>query len=698
MKKNLIVRQDGCKECGAASLLSIIRYYHGNVSINRLVEWTYTTKSGTNFYYLKEAAQKVGLEAIGYKVNDIVLLNELNKPFICQLLDQHYEHFVVVYEIKKNKVILMDPAIGERVLTIQQFSQMWTGYVMIFLPQKKLLFLREKNYLVSVIIDIILKNKCIVFNIFILSIIFTIISCLYTLYFQVMLDKVSSFTENNMLIITFIFSMLLIVKCITNFFRTELLIYLNQKLDCSIFLKTFQKILLLPYSYYKNHTTGEVISRMNDLIYVKNILNKVILTVFLDVIIFVCCGCLLFRMNAVLFGILVVIILIYLVIFYLFRPLLKRLTEYNQQHNAKINSFLVESINGFETIKNMSMESRMNEKMELLYVKALNDSFTYENVSNLELFLKEMVSLIGILLVEFLGFTFVMNQNLTLGELLTFTLLANYFLEPIKNMIDLSKEYYYAVNSLKRINHLLDIETEDLSTKTILQFQGLIQIENLSFSYNGQKDILRDINLQIKENERVIILGDSGSGKSTLLKLLLRYYSVPRNMIYINGIDINDFSLDDVRNNISCVSQNEILYTDTIKNNIVLDRKVLDMEFMEVCKIAGVDEFVKNLFLGYDTKLEENGLNLSGGQRQRIMLARMLLKPSKIMLIDEGLNAVDINLERKILKNIFSKYQNRIIIVVSHRIENLDLFQKVFRFQDGTLVEEIRYPEESLYD
>lgn len=698
MKKFLIVKQDGYKECGAASLLSIIRYYHGNISINKLVELTHTDKTGTNFYNLKEAAEKIGLDAIGYKVTDKTYLKEIDKPFICQLINKNYEHFVVIYDIKKNKVSMMDPAIGEKTISINEFLELWTGYIMIFSPQKRLIFHQEKNYLNQIIIETILKNKGIVLNILLLSIIFTIVSCLYTTYFQIILNEIVSSTRNNLTIVTFFFSMILLTRCIANFCRTELLIYLNQKLDCSIFLNTFKKLLLLPYSYYKNRTTGEIVSRINDLIYVKNILNKIILTVFLDFIIFICCGIILFKINKILFFFLVVIILIYLLIFYIFRPVLKKYTEKNQQHSAEINSLLVESINGYETIKNMNIENMMNERMEELYVKALNDNFIYENISNFELFIKEIVSMTGILLVEFLGLSLVMKNQLSLGVLLTFISLTSYFIEPVKNIIDLSKEYYYAMNALKRVNNLLDIETENLSTTTNYSIQGKIEFHQMNFSYNLQKNIFQNIDLQIDKKEKVMILGDSGSGKSTILKILLKYYPINRDMIYIDGIDLNDYSLFEIRKNIACISQNEVLYTDTIKNNILLNRNISDIEFMEACKISCVDDFVKKMFLGYETKLEENGLNLSGGQRQRIVLARALLKPSKILLIDEGLNAIDINLERKILKNIFSKYQNKTIIVVSHRLENLDLFHKVIHLKDGIIEEKITIPKEKLYD
>lgn len=698
MKKHLIVKQDGFKECGAASLLSIIRYYRGNISINKLVELTHTDKTGTNFYYLKEAANKIGLEAIGYKINNIDDVKDLNKPFICQLIDHNYEHFVVVYAIKKNKIVMMDPAVGERIISKEEFQPLLTGYILIFSPKKKLIFYEEKKYLNQIIVKTLLTNKSIVHNILFLSIIFTISSCLNTLYFQITLDNLEKLEINNLIILTFFFALILLTKCISNFFRTELLIYLNQKLDCSIFLNAFQRILLLPYNYYKNRTTGEITSRINDLLYIKNIINKVIITVFLDIIIFIVSGLILYHISPLLFMFLIIIIAIYLLILYIFRPVLKKYTNKLQEHNALVESYLIETINGYETIKNMSNENNTIEQMETLYTNALNDSFIYENISNLELFIKELVYLIGILLIQFLGFNLVFNNKISLGTFFTFTLLTTYFIEPIKNIIDLSKEYYYAINSLNRVNHLLDIEPEQLSTKTNYTITGNINLCHLTFSYNEEVNILNDINLNITSNEKVIILGNSGSGKSTIFKLLLKYYFPKRNMIYINDIDLNDFTIQDIRSNITCLSQNEILYNDTIKKNILMGRNISDDDFIKICKLTYVDDFVKNMFLGYDTNLEENGLNLSGGQRQRIMLARALLKPNKIILIDEGLNAIDINLERKILKNIFFNFKDKTIIIISHRIENIDLFDKVVHLKNGTIIKELSYPVGELND
>ncbi len=178
----------------------------------------------------------------------------------------------------------------------------------------------------------------------------------------------------------------------------------------------------------------------------------------------------------------------------------------------------------------------------------------------------------------------------------------------------------------------------------------------------------------------------------------MKYYSVNRSTVFINNYDINDISLNTIKNNISYISQDEILYTGSIKDNIKLNRNIDDKEFLKVTKITRVDEIINNSLLGYDMILEENGFNISGGQKQRIILARALLKKSNIILIDEGLNQIDINLERKILKDIFRVYKNKTIIIVSHRKENIDLYDKVIKISNGKLQEVITRNSGDIYE
>ena len=680
MNKNLIVLQEGRKDCGSACLLSIIRYYGGNISISKLEDITETTKDGTNFLKLKNASYKLGFNAIGYKVDDFNKLYEIKCPYIVQIVNDNYSHFVVVYKIKNNKLLIMDPAKGKVVMQKEQFVRIWTGHIMMFAPYKSPIIYKEEKYLTKLIIDIISDNKKLIIDILTLSFIYTILSCIITYYFQIIIDSSVNNNYYNLVIITIFFILITLYKCVTSYFRNELLIYLNQKLDLKLIINTFNKLLLLPYNYYKNKTTGEVISRINDIANIKTTISKIIITVFLDMLICLVGGIILYNISNKLFMFLIVITLFYLLVFIVFKKLFKRLVNINQVNNSKISSFLVETISGFETIKGLNLEKNISNKFENIYVKSLKDNLIYEKVTNCELFIKELINGLTIIILIFLGIKLVMENNLKLTELITFNTLYIYYLEPIKNIINLNSEYQYMKNSLKRANNLFEVETISNNT-TSLELNGNIKVMNLKFKY-ANKLILDNVNFEIEDGEKVLLLGSSGSGKSTILKLLFKYYNIERNYISLNNYDINDYTVKDIRNNITYISQNEILFNDTIKNNIILDRNICEDRFLKISKLIYVEDIIKDEIFGYDKLLEENGINLSGGQRQRIILARALLKNSKIILIDEGLNEIDINLERKILKNIFNEFKNETFIIVSHRLNNMDLFDKVLKLNN----------------
>ena len=276
-----------------------------------------------------------------------------------------------------------------------------------------------------------------------------------------------------------------------------------------------------------------------------------------------------------------------------------------------------------------------------------------------------------------------MDKSFTIGSLITFNTLLYYFISPIRDSFDIYKDFYYVKNSIKRINNLLNYKSHDISLNSNVFLYGDIKINKLSFSYNGKIDILQNINFEINKGENVLFLGDSGCGKSTFMKLLYKYFSVNRGMIYIDGYDINDLTIDDIRNNITYISQNEMLFSETVKNNIVLGKDVSMKEFYKIVNLVYVDDIINNNFLSYDYLIEESGANLSGGQRQRIVLARSFIRAKNIVIIDEGLNEIDVNLERKILKNIFSCYVDKTILIVSHRLDNMDLYDKVIKLHDG---------------
>lgn len=683
MKKKLVVLQEGNKDCGVCCLLSIIRYYNGNISLNKLMEMTKTTKNGTTFYNLSEAASKIGMASKAYYVDDFNNISVYSCPFISQVIRNGYTHFVVVYKISKDKLLIMDPALGSLYMSREKFLNIWTGYIMMFEKVKILPNYKDEKYINKLLYGLILNNKKIIVNCLLLTLMFCFLTIGYSVYLKVMIDKVLNQDKYLLIVISLIFFIVILFRSLTNLFRNQMLSYFNMKVDISLFLNSFKRILLLPYNYYKNKTTGEIISRVNDLSYIKQIISQLLTTVFLDIVLLLFSLVCLYFINSKMFVISFFIAILYVIIIFIYPRFIKTKIYESQAEVAKVNSYLVESISGLETIKGLRCEKMVNDRLESFYTKAQATIFDYNIISNGVLFLKDFIFYVGVLLINYVGCVDVMNGNFTVGSLLTFNTILGYFLNPLQNFIDLADDYVYVKGVFKRANGLYEVKLDDLESKNGLRVEGDIIFDNLNFSFNEKDQILKNIKIEFKAKEKILLLGNSGSGKSTLLKIMYKYYDVSRGMVLVNGIDINDFSISDIRDDIIYVSQNETLYTGSIKDNILLNRDIDYKDFLDMCCYLEVDNIIKDNLLGYDFFVEENGANISGGERQRIILARALFKKGNVILIDEGLSQMDIDLERRVLKRIFSIFKDKMIIVVSHRFNNMDLYDKVFKLKDG---------------
>lgn len=545
----------------------------------------------------------------------------------------------------------------------------------------------EENVLNGIIKKTLIKNINMIIFLIILSIIFTSISCFVSLYSEIIFDEVINTNINNLIVITILFSILFIIKNITNFIRNHLTIYINQKLDISIILSTYSKVILLPYCFYKNKKSAEILSRINDLSYLKNFISKIIVTIFLDSITFIISFVIMYTINKKILSLMIFIGIIYFLIIIIFNRCIRRNTIKNQENTACINNYIIESASLYETIKGINIENNIILKFSELYAKALNDLYHFEKINNIVLVLKEFITDIGMLLVSFLSFKLIMDGSMTVGNYMSVTLLFGYLILPIRNIVDMLNEYHYVKSAIKRGNDLLEYEDEKIYEEEKILLNGNIKIKNLSYTFNNKYYALSNINLFIKDGEKVLILGKSGGGKSTVLKILYKYYEIDRNMVYINNYDLCDYSLSDIRRKMIYISQNEMLFSGSIRDNIVLDRNISEIEFLNICKILHIDDIVKNNIMGYDYLIEEGGANLSGGQRQRIILARSLLKDSNVIMIDEGFNQIDIELEREILIDIFKYFYDKTFIIVSHRSENIDLYDRIIKINNGKITE-----------
>ncbi len=663
----------------------IINFYGGNLPIDQIRDLTKTDKNGTTAFHIIEACKSIGFNAEGIKTS----LEQLNKenlilPCIAHVvIDGKYKHFVVIYKIdfKNKKIIIADPSCSIKKITFSEFQKMWSGVLITLYPLKKLPLTQNISF-IDFLLKIIKLHKAFIFNIIMLSIFITMFSVISSFYMKNILDAIN---YNNLTIIFIFFLFINIFKILSDFFRNKLLIYLNQKIDLLLTLDTYKKIISLPYNYYHTRTTGDIISRVNDLSIIRNMITKVSLSLFIDLPLALVTFIIFYIMNTKLFFISLIIVFIYLLLMIFSKNRIINNINTIQVNKSETMSYMIETINGFETVKSVGNETQIIDKFEKKYVKFLKNIFKFDNYNNIISILKDLINAMGYLTIIYVGAKMVILGNLTFGDLLVFVNLLNYFLEPIKNIIDLNSEIKEAKNSLRRILELFKNENKKQTFIDNVKVKEIF-FNNLSYSYDYKEKQLKKINLKLKK-QKILILGKSGSGKSTLFKLLMRYYEIPRNQITINGYDINDYKDDVIKQNFSYISQNEILYTDSIYNNLKIDKNITEEQIIEISKKCFIDEFLNDL--GLNMLIEENGYNLSGGQRQRIILARALLKNFEVLIIDEGLSQMDINLERKILKNLFKMYENKMIIVISHRLDNMDLYDRVIELKNGEIVKDV---------
>ena len=689
-----IVLQDGIKDCGICSLLSVIRFFGGDVSKEYLREITNTTKNGVSAYNLIEGAKKLGFAAEGVS-GDMTKIEDDNLPCLAHLfVGKGYKHFVVMYKIDKNsqKVVVMDPAKGKRVMSFSEFKLLSTNNFIFLHPTKKLPFLVNKHVVKKVIKSSIYKNRVLFIILIFLIISYFTFNILAAFHFKYLLEFVINFNvSTNIKTICVILFVIYILKSVSGLLKNILFMKVSSLIDEVITMKTFKQILLLPYLYYKNRTTGEVITRLKDLTNIKNFLIQFFSVLVTDLFSLIIFFILMFVINKTI-SLIVLGIFFVLFVFVLVRNKKKRKLYIRLcKSEEKTNSYLIESLNNVDTIKGGHIEKRLADKFLFIYKDLLEKSCLYMLFVEVNRFVKENIKDILLLIVYGMGSFLILENKMDMGDIFLFQSFLMYFLNSSTAIINLIDEYHNYSISLKRVEDLYTIPNEKFEGAFYYygyNLEGDIVFKDLCYKY-GSKKILNFVNLTIKKGEKILLVGESGSGKSSLVKILMRYLEVPYGNCSISGIDINHYHIENIRKNISYVSSNEFLFTDSLYNNLTLEKDVNEDLFSEVCRITKVDSIIKRRDSNYQMLVEEGGFNFSNGERQRIILCRYLLRQSNIYIFDEALGQIDIDNEKDILQEMFKFLADKTVIVISHRFNNRDLFDRVIKLENGKIYEEM---------
>jgi len=359
------------------------------------------------------------------------------------------------------------------------------------------------------------------------------------------------------------------------------------------------------------------------------------------------------------------------------------------ENNARVQSYLKESIDGVETVKANRMEDAAKSKNSSKFTRLINAVFRSSILFVSQDSLCGLLELVGVVIILWVGFGMVLANHVTIGSLITFYALLAYFTEPIKNLIGLQPMMQTAVIAAERLNDILDIPVEDRKAEhnTDISFDT-IQFSNVDFRYGNHELVLKNISLEITKGERVAIVGESGCGKTTLAKLLLKFYTPENGNIIIDGKDLSAISTDCIRNSISYIDQNTFLFSDTIKNNLILARENnSEQEVHDACEAAQANGFIQNLPFAHATFLDENGKNLSGGQRQRLAIARALLRKPKLIIFDEATSNLDTITEAAIKDTIFHLNKNLTCVIIAHRLSTIKNCDKIVVMEQGKIVE-----------
>lgn len=687
--KYYCVKQHDITDCGAACLATISKQNGYRISISKIREIAGTDKQGTNAYGVIKAAEALGFSAKGVKGNQEAFFSEFPLPCIAHVVvDGSLMHYVVIHKITKKQVIIADPGKGIVKLKPEEFfgevheegkpsKYQWTGILILLVKNETFQKGNDTKGLFERFLYLLIPQKKMLLHIFVASLIYTVLGILGAFYYQALIDDIlPDGLSQTLLTLSIGVIALNIFKVLLNAFRSHLLLYLSQKLDIALLLGYYRHVIHLPMSFFGTRKVGEIVSRFNDASKVRDAISGATLTIMIDTFMAVAGAVILYMQNTKMFGVAFLVVLLYGVIVVTFNKHYKRLNEQTMEDNAQLTSYLVESLNGMQTIKAYNAERKADRETEKRFVRLLRSIFNLSWVGNVQTSLKGATELIGGVVILWIGAVSVIQGEITIGQLITFNSLLGYFLDPVKNLINLQPQMQTAVVAAERLGEILDLEAEKDEREghklTPEHLNGDITFQNVKFRYGTRKLVLDDVDITIHKGEKVAFVGESGSGKTTLTKLLLHLYKPEEGNILINGNNIEDIQLETLRERISYISQETFLFSGTIMENLMLgidDASVDDV--IEASKLAQAHDFINELPLRYETMLEENGANLSGEQRQRLAIARAMLKKPDILILDEATSNLDAITERALDKTIHEYCKDMTTIFIAHRLSTI---------------------------
>jgi ATP-binding cassette subfamily B protein len=690
------VEQQSSSDCGAACLAAISQYWGKRFSLNFLRNLAGIGRAGASLKGLAKAADSLGYQARPVRASLSRLL-EQDFPWIAHWQGDHY---IVVDRVKGDRVLVVDPARGKRWLSRGEFLSGWTGYALLLEPTERLYATPDEKRTLSRFLSVLLPYRTLGLQIILASVLIQILGLVSPLFTQVILDQVvvnkSQVTLNFFIAIALLCGLWSIGLSSV---RQYLLSYLSIRLDLSLIGGFIKHALTLPLKFFESRRVGDILSRVQENQKIQRFLIQQVLLAWLNFVTgFVYLGLMLYynwRLTLLILALIPPIAILTLAA----TPLLRKISREFFNALEDQNSTLVEMMTGVATVKAAAAERELRWRWEGRLTNQLNVQFSGQKLGiNLGV-VSGLINSLGSLALLWYGATLVIQDQLTIGQLVAFNMMIGRVISPVLTLTDLWDELQEVLISVERLNDVFDTKSEDPPGAQMLvlpTLRGEVRFEDVTFRYDSDEDrnTLQNLSFEAQPGQTIAIVGRSGSGKTTLVKLLQALYRPTSGRIWIDEHDIRHISPQSLRSRLGVVPQECFLFSGTILENITFFRPEYALEqAIEVAKLAEAHAFIQSMPLGYNTKVGERGVNLSGGQRQRIAIARALLGNPRILILDEATSSLDTESERRFQQNLARMSRDRTTFIVAHRLSTVRHADSILVLDRGVLVEQGTHAE-----
>jgi ATP-binding cassette subfamily B protein len=696
---NIQVKQRDISDCGAACLASVARFYNLDVPVTRIRQHAGTDKKGTNVAGMLEAAKHLGFDAKGVR-GTFESLFQIQLPAIAHIIvNGQLQHYVVIYRINKQKISVMDPAVGKLLIKkLSEFKEEWTGVLVLLAPNDNFVPGIHKISPMRRFYNLIQPQRSILIQTLFGAVIYTLLGLSMSIFVQKIVDFVLVDGNRNLLNIMSIGMLIILsLQVIIGIFKSYFMIRTGQVIDAQLILGYYKHLVKLPQHFFDTMRVGDITSRIGDAVKIRLFINDVSINIAVNFFMLLFAFMMMFTYYWKLALFILIIIPIYSAIYLITNRLNSKVQRKLMENAADLESQLVESLNAVGTIKRFGLEDHANQKIETRFSKLLDSVYKSGMNSIFSGSSTELVSHSFTIILLWVGAGFVLDKQISPGELLSFYTLIGYFTGPVSSFVGMNKTVQDAIIASDRLFEIMEMEQENEDYKFELSNSniGNIRFVDVSFRYGSRVLVFDKLNLEIPFQKLTGIVGESGSGKSTLMSILQNIYPLNNGQVFIGDYSINHISNSSLRRIIGVVPQKIDLFSADIITNISIGDDQPDIKrIISICNMLGITQFIDELPNGFQTQLGENGVSLSGGQRQRIAIARALYREPEILILDEASSSLDPVSERFVQNAIeFLLAEKKTVIMISHRLSSIQRAGLIIVLKDGKVAEEGEHAE-----